>query len=91
MKALGPRSEMKMVKNAWGNQVGQCQQLFQVEAADVGTVKPHYLGFNHRSYMFKKEDIGTTIVVYTDGTQWTCWVFSLNWDNEDVQNHAGTQ
>ena len=84
MKAYGPK-EKQAASNAWGHTQEFFRQVFIVEASDVGHQKWHYFGYNHRVYQFKKEDVGCAIIVYSDNTGWTNWVFALNWEKEDVQ------
>lgn len=71
--------------NAWGRDVTVTEQYFQVEPEDVGKFRHHYLGYNHRSHRFTSEEVGCSIVVYTDGTGWTSWVFALNWESEECK------
>lgn len=73
------------VANAWGHDRTVTRQGYIVEPEDVGTFMHHYLGYNHRSHCFTSEEIGCSIVVYTDGTGWTSWVFALNWESEECK------
>lgn len=61
--------------NAWGLDRRVCRQDFVVEESDVNQVLDHHLGFRHRRYVVRHSDVGRTRTVYTDGSDWTCWVF----------------
>ena len=60
--------------NAWNAITTRVEQDMRIEKDDVGIERPHYLGFNHRTYTFKNSDVGRTITIYSDGW-WTCWSF----------------
>lgn len=62
--------------NGWGQSSWRYEALFEVEEADVGTERPHYLGHNHRKYKFTAADVGCKIEVLTDASDWTCWTFA---------------
>ena len=47
--------------NGWGAQSTSTRQAFEVEPADVNTKMPNYLGYNHRVYTFKSDDIGRIV------------------------------
>lgn len=77
MKAL---TEKKggIVRNAWGGNVYQYEQAFEVEESDVGKVQRHYLGFNNRDVKITDKDVGKTIIIFTDNSpSWTCWCWKL--------------
>ncbi len=74
MRAL--TSPNRLMKPTNGNGPLECftEQDFEIEASDVGTERPHYLGHNHRSYRFTSKDTGRYIRVTTQ-PGYTCWVF----------------
>ena len=61
--------------SAWGNPTYTAQQRFEVEASDVGIPHVNYRGQGHSTYTFRASDVGRTISVYTDKSNWTCWIF----------------
>ncbi len=61
--------------NAWGAWTRHVEHDELVETSDVGTTRPHYLGFGHRHHKFLASDVGRVITVYTDASGWTCWAF----------------
>ncbi|QDH84211.1 hypothetical protein Axy13_020 [Achromobacter phage vB_AxyP_19-32_Axy13] len=83
MKVYAPEQRMT-ASNAWGHDHRVTHQVLIVEESDVGTARPHYLGYNHKTHVFTKTDVGCAIVVYRDGTGWTNWVFALNWESKDA-------
>lgn len=76
---MKPISEkvLNTAANAWGHATRVCRQDFVVEESDVNRVLDHHLGFRHRTYQVRHSDIGRTRTVYTNGSDWTCWVFNL--------------
>ncbi|CAG9228570.1 hypothetical protein [Burkholderia vietnamiensis] len=64
-----------VARNGWGHYCAANHQEFEVEVCDIGKVRPHYLGHNHRSHTFVQADVGRVIVNMTDGTAWSCWAF----------------
>ncbi|KVH05324.1 hypothetical protein WS84_27705 [Burkholderia anthina] len=64
-----------VASNAWGRDTAALHQEFEVEVCDIGILLPHYLGHNHRGYVFGLADVGRVIVNMTDGTGWSCWAF----------------
>lgn len=71
--------------NAWGHDRTVTKQAFIIEPSDVGTFRHHYLGYNRRSHRFTEDEVGCSIIVYTDETGWTNWVFGLNWEAEECK------
>ena len=71
--------------NAWGRDITVTKQAYIIEQEDVGQFKHHYLGYNHRSHRFEQHEVGCSIIVYTDGTGWTNWVFGLNWEARECK------
>jgi len=62
--------------NAQGQYGYSFRQVFEVEESDVNKAKANYRGHKYSDYQFRRGDIGKTITVYTDGTDWTCWSFN---------------
>lgn len=63
--------------NAWGCDVTTMRQCFVIEEKDIGTKRPHYLGYNHKEYRILSSDVDRIIEVITsmDGSNYTCWSF----------------
>jgi hypothetical protein len=75
MKALGNKT-WRNLPNAWGQYTDSAEQLFQIEQSDVGRIDRNHRGHDHSTYTFRASDVGRIIAVYTDHSNWTCWVFS---------------
>lgn len=74
MKAL-TEPVWRNAKNAWGGYSNSSVQIFQVEETDVGLIKRHFGGHNHKEVRLTWEHVGEKIAVYRDNTNWTCWVW----------------
>ena len=61
--------------NAWGRPSSCYRQVMVIEESDIGKDLPHYLGYNHRTYKVKSEDLGKVLEYLTDDSQWQCWSF----------------
>lgn len=61
------------VKNAWGGFVDVVLSDHEVEEADVGTERFHYLGHARAYYKFTKADVGRKVRV--DSSTGGCWYF----------------
>lgn len=72
MKQIG---EPKVVTapNAWGRDSTVKHTTYEIEQADVGRHRDHYLGYCRPGHTFGRSDVGRQIVVMTDGTAWNCW------------------
>lgn len=68
--------------NAWGRDDTVDVQVFEVELEDVGRVREHYLGMNHRSHAFRMMDVGQQIEVMT-APGYTSWSFLTNPVNKE--------
>lgn len=75
MKVLS-RTPYTEVSNAWGRPVRQRELRMEIEPADVGKTRQHFMGFNHGWTTFTAADVGKTIIVYEDGKGWTNWIFA---------------
>lgn len=62
--------------NAWGRDQRFESQEFVVEKSDVGHLRPHFGGFNHATHQMRQSDVGRIVIVYTDGSGWTNWIFN---------------
>jgi hypothetical protein len=74
---MKPTTEPKKVTapNAWGRDDTTMRQRFAVEEADVNKVREHYLGMNHKSYLFRHSDVGREIEgISSPG--YTSWSFT---------------
>lgn len=60
--------------NAWGRDDTTFRQRFIVEQEDINKVREHYLGMNHKSYMFRSTDVGREIEVMS-APGYTSWAF----------------
>ncbi len=74
MKSVAKRPNVK-AQNAWGHDAVHNQEDFQIEESDVGHVKQHYLGMDHRSLTLTRNDVGRLITVYSS-PGWTCWTWA---------------
>jgi len=68
--------EWRHAPNGIGQYTHSAEQHFRIEQKDVGITRPNYRGEGHSTYTFKASDVGRVVSVYTDRTNWTCWVFS---------------
>jgi len=75
MKQIG-EPETVVANDAWGRSVRVIRTIYEVEESDAGKFREHYLGFFHRRVQIERKHVGKTIIVYTDGTGWTCWAFN---------------
>lgn len=76
MKPITDKETVDTV-NAWGNSISYQRQTFQIEESDVGKSRPNYLGYCQRApHSFKPEHVGRRIIVMTDDTHWTCWLWA---------------
>jgi hypothetical protein len=75
MKAITEK-HWRTAPNGWGQDSTSAEQLFEIESADVNTVRHNWRGQGHSSYTFHASDAGRNIAVYTDKGNWTCWIFS---------------
>lgn len=76
MKCLGEKQKAKAA-DAWGRDQVFFQQFLEVEQADVGSKRDHYLGYRQHRYEFKVSDVGRKICVLTYPDQeYTGWNFS---------------
>lgn len=73
MKAVTEKRR-KTAANAWGRDGTFDEQVFEVEEADVGTTRHHYLGYNHRSVQITQADVGRQIHMQTS-PGWACWTW----------------
>lgn len=74
MKALTEKT-CRREDNAMGATVIVCRQRFEIEDIDLGVKKPHLGGFNYKSLVITKSDIGKTIEEMSDHSGWRCWGF----------------
>jgi len=61
--------------NAWGRDDTTMRQRFVIEEADVNKVREHYIGMHHKSYMFRRGDVGREIEVISS-PGYTSWSFT---------------
>ncbi len=62
--------------NGWGQDSTAAEQIFEIETSDIGTTRHDWRGQGHSTYSFQAGDVGRKISVYTDHSNWTCWVFN---------------
>jgi len=62
--------------NGWGQDSTSAEQIFEIETSDVGKDRANWRGHGHSIYTFRGSDVGRQIAVYTDRSNWTCWVFN---------------
>ena len=60
----------KLVSNANGGMVRQNELVFEIEAADAGKLREHYLGYQNT--VAPLPGVGARIRVY-NYSGWTCW------------------
>lgn len=77
MKPIGDK-RVQTAANAWGQDTTCHIQEYIVEDTDVGATRHNYLGYQSRTVLIKREDVGRHIIVYSDPTGWTCWIWALS-------------
>jgi hypothetical protein len=75
MKYLTAPKALQLSTNCGGPLEIFWDQTLEVEPSDVGQVRPHYLGYQHREYMFVKADVGRRITNRQQGNHYQCWWF----------------
>lgn len=71
----GIRTRQQRTTNCGGPSEWFDMNRFEIEDADVGRIKPHYLGHHHKDYKFTKADVGKMIEVTSQPNGYCCWVF----------------
>lgn len=74
MKPITLPARVRKATNCDGPEQWFIDQDFEVEAEDVGKVRDHYLGYRHKSYTVRRDDVGRHLRVTTQG-EYRCWSF----------------
>jgi len=75
MKQIGEPKRVT-ANNAQGHTVTTVHTVLEIEESDIGRVMENHRGYRHSYHMVKRSDVGRQITRYTDGTEWTCWMFN---------------
>jgi hypothetical protein len=75
MKAITDE-RLVTLPNVWGHDSSSYRQTFVIEESDVGTIRPSYLGYNHKDYKFKSYDVGRAIEILRYPEGGGCWHFT---------------